>query len=86
MSDITEEEKKEKIEIIMRQTDYDYSKSEEQLLKYNNNIEGVIKEYMGIVPKEKQNTLTSNQQRYYMIRKAMDNQMKNYQNKVKSNN
>ena len=86
MSEITEEEKKSKIEIIMRQTDYDYSKSEEQLLKYNNNIEGVIKEYMGIVPKEKKNTLTSNQQRYYMIRKAMDTQMKNYENKVKSNN
>lgn len=86
MSDITEEEKKEKIEIIMRQTDYDYSKSEEQLLKHNNNIEGVIKEYMGIVPKETENILTSNQQRYYMIRKAMDNQMKNYENKVKSNN
>ena len=86
MSEITEEEKKSKIEIIMRQTDYDYSKSEEQLLKYNNNIEGVIKEYMGIVSKEKKNTLTSNQQRYYMIRKAMDTQMKNYQDKVKSNN
>ena len=86
MSEITEEEKKSKIEIIMRQTDYDYSKSEEQLLKYNNNIEGVIKEYMGIVSKEKKNTLTSNQQRYYMIRKAMDTQMKNYENKVKSNN
>lgn len=83
---MTEEEKKSKIEIIMRQTDYDYSKSEEQLLKYNNNIEGVIKEYMGIVSKEKKNTLTSNQQRYYMIRKAMDTQMKNYQDKVKSNN
>jgi hypothetical protein len=86
MSEMTEEEKKSKIEIIMRQTDYDYSKSEEQLLKYNNNIEGVIKEYMGIVSKEKKNTLTSNQQRYYMIRKEMDTQMKNYQDKVKSNN
>jgi hypothetical protein len=75
-----EETQKENIEAIMRQTDYDYDKSKSKLIEFNFDYEKVIKDYMGITDK---NTTcsTSNQQRYKMIRQAMDTQMKNYEEK-----
>ena len=75
-----EDTQKEHIEAIMRQTDYDYDKSKSKLIEFNFDFEKVIKDYMGITDK---NTTcsTSNQQRYKMIRQAMDTQMKNYEEK-----
>jgi len=78
-----EDTEKAQIDAIMRQTDYDYDKSKSKLIEFNFNYEKVIKDYMGITDKNTtSNTCsTSNQQRYKMIRHAMDTQMKNYEEK-----
>jgi len=77
--DLTSEQE-EHIQIIVRQTDYDYEMSKSKLIEFNFDYENVIKDFMGITKKE---TIcnTSNQQRYKMIRDAMDTQIKNYENK-----
>tara|TARA_Y100000991_G_C21913830_1_gene323520 strand:+ start:319 stop:579 length:261 start_codon:yes stop_codon:yes gene_type:complete len=73
-------EQEEYVQIIVRQTDYDYNKSKSKLIEFNFDYESVIKDFMGI--KKKDNVCnTSNQQRYKMIRTAMDTQIKNYEKK-----
>ena len=73
-------EQEEYVQIIVRQTDYDYNKSKSKLIEFNFDYESVIKDFMGI---KKKDTVcnTSNQQRYKMIRTAMDTQIKNYEKK-----
>tara|TARA_B100000214_G_C23903012_1_gene597421 strand:+ start:16 stop:270 length:255 start_codon:yes stop_codon:yes gene_type:complete len=77
--DLTSEQE-EQIQIIIRQTDYDYEMSKSKLIAFNFDYENVIKDFMGIKTKESVSN-TSNQQRYKMIRKVMDTQIKNYENK-----
>ena len=60
------------IEMVMRQTNYNYEQAEEELKKNNNNYIIVIREAMGI-KKETNNTVTSiNQGIYKEIRTLMD--------------
>ena len=77
--DLTSEQE-EHIQIIIRQTSYNYEQSKSKLLEFNFDYEEVIKDFMGI---KKKDTVcnTSNQQRYKMIRQSMDKQMKNYHEK-----
>jgi hypothetical protein len=77
--DLTSEQE-EYIQIIIRQTSYNYEQSKSKLLEFNFDYEEVIKDFMGI---KKKDTVcnTSNQQRYKMIRQSMDKQMKNYHEK-----
>jgi hypothetical protein len=77
--DLTSEQE-EYIQIIIRQTDYNYEKSKLKLIEFNFDYENVIKDFMGI-KKKKTSCNTSNQQRYKMIRKVMDTQIKNYESK-----
>lgn len=77
--DLTSEQE-EQIQIVVRQTDYDYEMSKSKLIEFNFDYENVIKDFMGIKKKEV-TCNTSNQQRYKMIRTAMDNQIKNYESK-----
>lgn len=74
---INESEKNDYIGIIIRQTGYDKEYAEKKLVEHNMDYESVIKSYMGIKPKEEEKCTTSNQQRYKMIRKAIDAQIKN---------
>lgn len=78
--DLTSEQE-EHIQIIVRQTDYDYEMSKSKLIEFNFDYENVIKDFMGIKKKESISN-TSNQQRYKMIRKVMDTQIKNYESKT----
>ena len=78
--DLTSEQE-EQIQIIIRQTDYDYEMSKSKLIEFNFDCENVIKDFMGINKKETVCN-TSNQQRYKMIRKVMDTQIKNYESKT----
>tara|TARA_Y100000992_G_scaffold110264_1_gene71795 strand:- start:5854 stop:6108 length:255 start_codon:yes stop_codon:yes gene_type:complete len=75
------EEQKNKIDIVIRQTDYDYEKSKSKLIEFNFDYEKVIKDFMGIIQKQ-ETCSTSNQQRYKMIRQVMDDQIKKYENKT----
>ena len=74
------EEQENIINIVMRQTEYDYEISKSKLIEFNFDYVKVIKEFMGITKKERVCN-TSNQQRYKMIREVMDDQIKEYENK-----
>jgi len=72
----------ELINLVMRQTEYNYETSSEKLKENNNNYELVIKEYMGIKPKEEPKLKSINQQIYSEIRGMMnDASMRFYRNK-----
>jgi N-acetylmuramic acid 6-phosphate (MurNAc-6-P) etherase len=73
MEKITEEESLEKnIKIVMRQTDYDMSKAKTKLEEYDNDVQSVVMEYMGINMEEKrkkeEESLTMNQKVFKSIR------------------
>ena len=80
---MSEENQEELIQIIMRQTDYDYEKSKTKLIEFKLDYMEVIKDFMGIKKKETTCT-TSNQQRYKLIRESMDKQIKNYETKIQN--
>jgi len=75
------DEHENSIQIILRQTDYNYETAKQKLIDFKFKYEDVIKDYMGLhlIKKPKKDCETSNQQRYKMIRTAMDGQMKNYE-------
>ena len=50
--DLTSEQE-EYIQIIIRQTDYNYEKSKLKLIEFNFDYENVIKDFMGIKKKKK---------------------------------
>ena len=52
--------------------------SKSKLIEFNFDYEKVIKDFLGINKKDTACN-TSNQQRYKMIRKVMDTQIKNYE-------
>jgi len=63
-----------KIQIIMRQTDYSYEECRKQLKLYNNDINMVIKVYLNngiILTNESTNTVSINQQIYKELRTFM---------------
>lgn len=67
-------------EIVQRQTSYTFAESIEKLSQHNNDHIEVIKEYMGIKPKEKK-VKSINQEIFKQIRYKLDNSMKEYNNK-----
>ena len=81
MSNLTNVEDTEKINIIKRQTDYSEEIINEKLKIHNGNIEEVIKEYMGVEKKKEIKNLSRNQIRYKEIRKMMDEAMRSYEKK-----
>lgn len=74
----------EKIQIILRQTNYSYNDAKNKLIDNNNDPIKVIKDYIGI--KEKINTPTSsiNQEIYKQLREKMNNGIKDYNNKIQN--
>ena len=69
------------INIICTQTNYDYNTAKEKLLQFDNKIEVVINDYLGINNKKISKTNTSiNQKIYSEIRNLMDESVKNFEN------
>ena len=62
----------ELVDIVKRQTDYNNKTAEEKLLEFDLNLEKVVRDYMGIKEKVKVADKSPNQERYKMIRIAMD--------------
>ena len=58
----------EKIQIIMRQTNYSEEESKQKLQEYNEDHILVIKKYLGIVDKKTSIAKTKNQEIYRQIR------------------
>jgi hypothetical protein len=70
-------ENEKNINIICTQTNYDYKTAKEKLELFENNVEKVINDYLGISNKNINNTKTSiNQKIYQEIRNLMDESIK----------
>ena len=65
---ICESEASEKIQMIIRQTDYTEEVAREKLMAHNDDPIKVIKDYMGIVEKHKPAPKSLNQEIYRQIR------------------
>lgn len=83
ISFINKDEINEKINMIMRQTDYDYDTSNSKLAAAQYDHIKVIKEYLGITEKKAptQKTTSINQEIYKQIRHKLDNSIKSYNHK-----
>ena len=88
MSDISLIETKEideKIQMVLRQTDYTADQAKEKLEAFDYNEINVIKDYMGIdMKKQESNNKQSssiNQQIYKQIRTKLDGSMREYREK-----
>jgi hypothetical protein len=81
ISIIETEQIAEKIQIILRQTDYTEEKAIEKLKEHNYNELNVIRSYFGVV--EKKIPIKSiNQEIYKQIRYRLDSNMREYQGRV----
>jgi hypothetical protein len=68
----------EKIQMILRQTDYDETIAKEKLIEYNGNEIKVIRAYMGIPDKKPLPKKSLNQEIYRQLRSRLDDSMKAY--------
>lgn len=74
----------DKIQIIMRQTNYTKIIAKEKLLEYNFNEITVIKEYFGIFDKKETKKVSLNQEIYKQLRYKMNANMSE-NNKLENN-
>jgi len=75
---ICESEASEKIQMIMRQTDYSADVAREKLMAHNDDPIKVIKDYMGIVEKPKPPPKSLNQEIYKQLRHKLDDSMRDF--------
>lgn len=78
------EDKEEKINIILRQTNYTYEEADKKLLEYNNDPILVIKNYFGIKDKERKTEVSINQEIYKQLREKMNNSIYEYNQKIQN--
>jgi hypothetical protein len=71
-----------KIQIILRQTNYTDERAREKLQQFNNNEIAVIKDYFGIAEKKAPPVRSVNQEIYKQLRSHLDSSMKDYRNRV----
>ena len=75
---IENNELEEKIQIIMRQTDYTQDKAKEKLLEFNGDHLEAIRSFLGISKKKNEPIKSVNQEIFKQIRYKMDNSMREY--------
>ncbi len=63
------------IKILMKQTSYTEKESEEVLKRNNNDLFKCLLEYSGVKKEINKQCVTSNQERYRVIRGILDNKM-----------
>jgi hypothetical protein len=74
----------EKIEIILRQTDYTEDVAREKLEEMNGDYIKVIKSFLGIIEKKESNKIKSvNQEIYKQLRYKLDESMRDYNERKK---
>ena len=78
ISFIENEELQEKIQVIMRQTDYNEETAKEKLIESGYDHLAVIKIFLGIPDKKEQPVKNLNQERYRQIRYKLDANMREY--------
>jgi hypothetical protein len=74
----------DKIQIIMRQTDYSLEETKEKMQVFNNDHIKVIKSFMGIVEKKAPPIKSVNQEIYKQLRHKLDDSMREYNSKQES--
>jgi hypothetical protein len=72
----------EKVDIILRQTDYTQEKAIEKLKEFNYDEIKVIRDYFGIADKKEQPINSINQEIYKQIRYRLNSNMREYQERV----
>jgi len=72
----------EKVQIIMRQTDYTEEIAKGKLKEFNYDHIAVIKSYLGVTEKKTQPVKSVNQEIYKQLRHRLDSNMRNYQERV----
>jgi hypothetical protein len=72
----------EKVQIVMRQTDYTEDVAKEKLKIFNYDCIAVIKSYLGVVEKKAEPVKSVNQEIYKQLRYRLDSNMRNYQERV----
>jgi hypothetical protein len=75
---IDNDQLQEKIQIIMRQTDYNEETVKEKLTEFNYDYLAVIKAFLGITEKTEQPVKNINQEIYRQIRYKLDANMREY--------
>jgi hypothetical protein len=75
---------KNKVEIILRQTDYTEEKAREKLQFFNYDYILVIKDFLGIAEKKAPRIVSVNQEIYKQLRYKMDSSMREYTEKKSS--
>jgi flagellar hook-basal body complex protein FliE len=83
MENKEEDDFEEKINIILRQTNYTKDEAREKLDMFENNEIKVIHDYMGIAEK-KTPQKSLNQEIYRQIRNKLDDSMKDYNKKIQA--
>lgn len=72
----------DKIDLILRQTDYSPEIAREKLQEHNGDYLQVIKAYLGITEKKTPSFSSVNQEIYKQLRKKLDTNMRDYQTRV----
>jgi hypothetical protein len=72
----------DKIQKILRQTDYTEEETREKLKKFNFNEISVIKAYFGINEKKPKQVNSINQEIYRQLRYKLDSNMRDYNQRV----
>jgi hypothetical protein len=75
---IENNELEDKIQIIMRQTDYSKEKAKEHLLAFNGDHLEVIRSFLGVSKKKSEPIKSVNQEIYRQIRHRLDGSMRDY--------
>ena len=72
----------DKVQIILRQTDYNEEKAREKLKEHGFDEIATIKAYLGITEKKAPQIKSVNQEIYKQLRSKLDSNMRNYQYRV----
>ena len=75
---ISKNELNDKIQIILRQTDYSEDIAREKMNEYNNDHFKVIRSFLGITEKKALPIKSLNQEIYKQIRSSLDTSMREY--------
>jgi hypothetical protein len=77
-------ELEEKIQMILRQTDYNEEQVREKMIEFNGDHIAIIKSFLGISEKKEQPIKTINQEIYRQIRFKLDSSMREYNQRKQS--
>jgi hypothetical protein len=72
----------EKIQLILRQTDYTEEKADEKLKLFHYDELAVIRDYFGIPEKKRPEVKSVNQEIYKQLRNRLDSNMRDYKIRV----